>query len=131
MEVLGTVVVIEHLTSLGKQGLDVFPYPLGPITDDAQAHLLGRNQACLFDLLEGLAELRLISHLMPTQHMDNALAIQQIKAKALGVPPLPPPPRPFGSRASWPLLGLSGAVGTRRHIGAIDAQHHHRTAKAT
>src|SRR5919206_879429 len=108
----------------------VFPYPLGPITDDAQAHLLCRNQACFFDLLEGLAELRLILHLMPTQHMDNALTIQQIKAKALGVAPLPPPPRPFGPRASWPLLGLSGAVGTRRHIGASDAQHHHRTAKA-
>ena len=60
MEVLGTVVVIEHLTGLGKQGLDMFPYPLGPITDDAQAHLLFRNHASLFDLLEGLAELLLV-----------------------------------------------------------------------
>src|SRR5215210_659311 len=131
MEVRGTVVIIEHLTGLGKQCLDVFPYPLGPITDDAQAHLLFRNQASLFDLFEGLAELLLILHLMPTKHMDDTLAIKQIEAKALGVSPLPPPPRPFGPRASWPLLGLSGAVGTRRHIGSIDAQHHHRTAKAT
>src|SRR5499427_11007580 len=130
MEVLGTVVVIEHLPGLGKQGLDVFPYPLGPITDDTQAHLLCRNQARLFDLLESLAQLLLILHLMPTEDMDDALAIQQIEAKALGVPPLPLPPRPFGPRASWPLLGFPGAVGTRRHISAIDAQHHHWTAKA-
>src|SRR4029453_12527894 len=129
MEVLGTVGVIEHLTGLGKQDLDMFPDPLGPITDNAQAHLLCRNQARLFDLLEGRAELLLILHLMPTEYMDDALAIKQIKAKALGVPPLAPPPRPFGPRASWPLLGFPGAVGTRRHIGAIDAQHQHRTAK--
>ena len=83
VEVLGTVVVIEHLTGLGKQGLDVFPYPLGPITDDTQAHLLFRNQAGLFDLLEGLAELLLVLHLMPTEHMDDALAIEQIEAKTL------------------------------------------------
>src|SRR3982751_5723457 len=93
MEVLGTVVVIEHLTGLGKQGLDVFPYPLGPITDDAQAHLLFRNHASLFDELEGLAELLLVLHLMPTEHMDDALAIKQIEAKALRVAPLAPPPR--------------------------------------
>src|SRR5262249_16626014 len=99
--------------------------------DDAQAYLLFRNHASLFDVFEGLAELRLILHLMPTQHMDDTLAIKQIEAKAFRIPPLPPPPRPFGPRASWPLLGLSGAVGTHRHIGSIDAQHHHRTAKAT
>ena len=131
MEVLGTVVIIEYLTGLGKQGWDVFPYPLGPITDDAQTYLLFRNQASLFDLFEGLAELRLILHLMPTQHMHDTLAIKQIEAKALGVAPLPPPPRPFGPRVSWPPLGLSGTVGTRRHIGSINAQHHHRTAQAT
>ena len=64
MEVLRTVVVIEYLTRLGKQRLDVFSYPLGPITDDAQAHLLFRNHAGLFDLLEGLAELLFVLHLM-------------------------------------------------------------------
>jgi len=71
MEVLGTVVVIEHLTGLGKQGLDVFPYPLGPITDDAEAHLLFRNHASLFHLLEGLTELLLILYLMPTEHIAS------------------------------------------------------------
>src|SRR5215475_7833574 len=76
MEVLGTVVIIEHLTRLGKQSLDMFPYPLGPITDDTQAHLRFRNHAGLFDLLEGLAELLFVVHLMPTEHMDDALAIE-------------------------------------------------------
>src|SRR5438132_11283663 len=89
MEVLCTVVVIEHLTGLGKQCLDMFPYPLGPITDDAQAHLLFRNYPGLFDLLEGLAEFLLVLDLMPTEHMVDALAIQQIETKALGVTPLP------------------------------------------
>ena len=102
MEVLGTVVIIEHLTSLGKQCLDMFPYPLGPITDDAQAHLLFRNYPGLFDLLEGLAELLLVLDLMPTEHMDDALAIQQIETKALGVTPLPPPPSALGARAPSP-----------------------------
>ena len=110
------MVIIEHLTRLGKQGLDVFPYPLGPITDDAQAHLLFRNHAGLFDLLEGLAELLLVLHLMPTEHMDDALAIEQIEAKALGVAPLAPPPRPLGPRApcalAWGSRALSGRVGT-------------------
>ena len=70
------MVVIEHLTRLGKQGLDVFPYPLGPITDDAQAHLGFWTQAGLFDLLEGLAELLVVLHLMPTEHMNNAFTIK-------------------------------------------------------
>src|SRR5262252_9838250 len=94
MEVLRTVVVIAHLTRLGKQGLDMFPYPRAPITDHAQAHLLVRNHAGLFALLEGLPELLLILDLMPTEHMDEALAIQQIEAKAPRVAPLAPPPRP-------------------------------------
>ena len=60
MEVLGAVIVIEHLTRLRKQGLDVFPDPLGPITDDTQAHLLFRNHTGLFDLLEGRTELLVV-----------------------------------------------------------------------
>src|SRR5262245_61359234 len=131
MEVLSAVVVIEHLTSLKKQNLDVFPDPLGPITDDAQTHLLCRNQAGFFDLLEDLAELRLILHLMPTEHMDDALTIKQIEAKPFGVTPLAPPPRPLGPRMPASLLGLARAVGTGRHIGAIDAQPQDRTPKAT
>ena len=115
LEVLGPVVVMEPLTRLGTQGLDVSSCPLGPITDDAQAYLLSRNHASLFALLEGLAELLLIVHLMPTAPMDDALAINQIEAKALGVPPLAPPPRPFGPRAS---LAPSGAPGRCRDASA-------------
>src|SRR4030095_744893 len=129
MEVLGTVVIIEHLTSLGKQCLDVFPYPLGPITDDAKGHRLFWNHASLFDLREGRAELLLILHLMPTEHMDDALAIKQIEAKPFRVTPLPPPPCPPRSLGSAPVARYAGAVGTGRHIRAINAQDHHWTAK--
>src|ERR671924_882285 len=130
MEVLRTVVVIEYLTRLGKQGLDVFPYPLGPITDDTQAHLLFRNHPGLFDLLEGRTELLFVLYLMPTEHMDDALTIEQVEAKALRIAPLSPPPRSLGSRAPAPLAGLPGPVRTGRHIGPINAQHQDRTAKA-
>src|SRR2546425_5574026 len=131
MEVLLTVVVIEHLTRLGKQGLDMFPDPLGPITDDAQAHLRFRNHAGLFDLLEGLAELRLVLHLMPTEHMDDALAIKQRETKALGVTPLSPPPRALGALAPWPFTSLPGTVRPCRHIGAIKTQYQHGAAGAS
>src|SRR6266705_5856106 len=108
----------------------MFPYPLGPITDDAQAHLRFRNHAGLLDLLEGLAALRLVLPLMPTEHMDDALAIKQIETKALGVTPLPPPPSALGARAPLPGTGLPGTVGARRHIGTINTQHHHRPTVA-
>src|SRR4029434_985829 len=98
MEILGTVVGIEPLTRVGKQCLNVFPYPLGPITDDAQAHLFFRNQAGLFDLLEALAEWLVALHVMPTEHMDDALTIKQIEAQPFRVTPLSPPPRPLGPR---------------------------------
>jgi hypothetical protein len=110
MEVLCTVVVIEYLTRLGKQRLDVFPYPLGSITDDAQAHLFFRNEAGLFELLEGLTELLFTLHLMPTEHMDDALTIKQVEAKPFRVTPLPPPPRPPRSLASAPVARCAGAV---------------------
>src|SRR5215468_6289613 len=105
MEVLGTVVIIEHLTRVRKQGLHMFPYPLGPITDDAQAHLRFRNQAGLFDLFESLAQWLLVLHLMPTEHMDDPLAIEQIKAKTLRVAPLSPPARTPRALASAPRAG--------------------------
>src|SRR6266540_4198640 len=96
MEVLRTVVIIEHLTGVGKQGLDVFPYPRGAISYHTQPYLRFGNQARRFDLCEGLAELFLILHLMPTQEMHDPVAIDQIEAKALRVTPLPTPPSPLG-----------------------------------
>src|SRR5262249_8296358 len=130
MEVLRTVVVIEHLPGLGKQGLHMFPYPLGPITDDTQAHLLFRNDAGLFELLEGCAELLVVLDLMPTEHMDDALTIGEVETKALGIAPLPPPPRALGSRAPAPLAGLPGTVRPGWHIGPVNAEHEDRTAQA-
>ena len=59
MERLCTVVIIEPMTRLRRPGLDMFPYPLGPIADDAQAHLLFRDRAGLLDLREGLMKLLL------------------------------------------------------------------------
>ena len=102
VEVLGTMVVIEPLTGAGKQGLDVFPYPLGSITDDTQAHLLLGNHTGLFDLLEGLAELLVVLHLMPAQEMDDALVIDQREAKALGISPLAVPRGASGPRVPLP-----------------------------
>jgi hypothetical protein len=43
MEILRTMVGVEHLTGLGKHLLHVFPYPLGPITNDTQPHGLFGN----------------------------------------------------------------------------------------
>jgi len=115
MEVLSTVVVIEYLTRVGKQRLDVFPDPLGSITDDAEAHLLFRNEAGLFDLLEGRAELLVALHLMPTEHMDDALTIQQIEAKPFRVTPWPRHRARLARvyrRPFWGSRALSGRVGT-------------------
>src|SRR5437764_3429897 len=130
MQVLLTVIIVEHLTSTGKQRFDVFPDPRGSIADDTKPHLIFRDQARFFDLLQGLAQLRLILHLMPTEYMDDALAIQQIKAKALGIAPLAAPRGPSGSRLTLPRAALPGAVRPRGHVRPVDAQHQDRTAKA-
>ena len=114
-----------------KQCLDVFPHPLRSIAHDTESHFFFRNHARFLDLFEGLAELRLILHLMPTQQMDDAITIDQIKTEALGVAPLTLP-----QRASGPLASLTRPAPPRmlrscRHIGPINAQDQHRTAKAT
>ena len=53
---------------------------------------------------------------MPTEHMDDAIAIKQIEAKALGIAPLAPPQRPLGPCAPCAPAqrprALSGRVGT-------------------
>src|SRR5262245_4571131 len=130
MEILRTMIVGEHLTSVRKQRLDVFPYPGGPIADHAKPYLVFRNPARLFDLLEGLAELVLRLHLMPTQHMDDALAIEEIKAKAFGITPLAAPQRPLGPVS--PLAGTAppGTLRPRGHISPIDTEPQDWTAPA-
>src|SRR5262245_55931861 len=109
----------------------MLPDPLGPITDEAQAHLRFRHHSSLFDLLEGLAELLLVLDLMPTEHMDDALAIEQRDTKALGVTPLSPPPRARGARVPVPYTWLPGTVRPHRHIGAIKTQDQHGAAGAS
>src|SRR6266568_7870645 len=68
---------------------------------------------------------------MPTYKMDDAIAIHQIKAKTLGIAPLAAPARPIGPMAPWTRATPASAVGTRRHIGPIDAQHQHWTPPVT
>src|SRR5262250_2774051 len=101
----------------------MFPYPLGPITDDTQTHLRFWNHPSLFDLREGLAELLFVLHLMPTEHMDDALVIEQIEAKALRVAPFVLPPRPPRPLARLPRAPSPSAVGTRRYIGSVNPEH--------
>jgi hypothetical protein len=65
---------------------------------------------------------------MPTQQMDDAIPIEEVKAKALRIAPLAAPQRALGPLPSPPRTVLPGAVGTRRDEGAIDPQYHHRPA---
>src|SRR4029453_15779127 len=119
MQVLLTVKNVDHLTSTGKQRFDVFPDPRGSIADDTKPHVIFRDQARFFDLLQGLAQLRLILHLMPTEQMDNAVLIHQIEAKALGIAPLAAPRGPSGSRLTLPREAPPGAVRTRGPLPPI------------
>src|SRR5215470_11853862 len=130
MEILLTVIVVEHLASPGKQRLDVVPNPRGPITDHTKPYLILWNQPRLFDLLERRTELLLRLHLMPAHEMDDALVIDQIKPKALGLAPLTAPRGASGPRVPLPSLALPSAFGTRGHVRPIDAQHQHRPSPA-
>jgi hypothetical protein len=67
MEMLTAMVVIQNLHCRGKQRLDVRPDPLCPIGDHTQAHLSFRNQARGLNLAQGLGQLLIALHLMPTQ----------------------------------------------------------------
>lgn len=74
-----------------KQCLDVFPSPRRSIAHDTESHFFFRNHARFLDLFEGLAELRRIVYLLPTQQMDDTIAIKQGETTPLGVTPLPLP----------------------------------------
>ena len=50
------MVIVEYLARMGKQGLDMFPYPLRAIPNHTQSHGVFGNHARLFDLLQGLAQ---------------------------------------------------------------------------
>src|SRR2546423_14169667 len=100
MEILLTVIVVEHLASPGKQRLDVFPNPRGPITDHTKPYLILWNQTRLTDLLEDLTKLFLVFPLLPAQEMDYALVIEQRQPKAVATSPLAVPRTPTRPRPS-------------------------------
>src|SRR5512134_1149272 len=126
MEICLAVVIVEHLTGLGKQGLDMLPYPRGPIAHHTQADVVFRNHAGLFDLGEGFAQLGFILDLMPTEHMHDAPLIEEIKSKAFGIAPCPLPLRALGPRAPLTKPTASSALGARGHKRPVNAQHHDR-----
>src|SRR6516162_5681753 len=129
MEVLCTVVVVEHLTRLGEQRLDVLPYPLGAIANHTKPHGLLGNHAGVFHLLQGLAHLMFRLYLMPTEYMHDALAIEQVEAQPLGFAPFVVPSCPSCPLARLPRAAPPSARRPRRHIGPINPQDQHRTAK--
>jgi hypothetical protein len=53
----------------------MFPNPLGPITDDTQPYGLLGDHAGVFLLLSDLAQFLFGLHLVPTEHMHDALAV--------------------------------------------------------
>src|SRR5262249_31267902 len=67
--------------------------------------------------------------LMPTEPVDNALAIAHGEAHPLGFAPLVTPAGPSRPVARWPRAALAGALRARRPRGAINPQPQHRTAK--
>jgi hypothetical protein len=93
------MVIVEHLASMRKQGLDMFPYPLSAIPNHTKPHRVFGNHARLFDLLQGLAQVVVCLHLMPTQDMHDAIAVEQVEAKSLGFAPLVAPLCPSRSLA--------------------------------
>src|SRR5918992_4910889 len=106
----------------------MLPYPRGAVTDDTKPHAIFGNQVCFFDFFESLAELGLGLYLMPTEQMHDALTIDEIKPKALDLAPLPLPRGASGSPVSLPRPPTSSTVGASRRVGAINAEHHHRSA---
>src|SRR5215217_43489 len=115
MKISLTVIVVEHLAGIGKERLDVLPNPRSPIADHTKSNLIFGYQARFFDLLEGVTQLFLVLHLMPAQHMDNALVIDQIKPKALGIAPLAVPCSASRPAVTLSLLALPRTFGTGGH----------------
>src|SRR5919106_6386544 len=129
MEVLRTVIIVEHLTGIREQGLHVFPNPIGAIADDAESHRLLGNQASIFDLLQGFAQVIFALHLMPTEQMHNASAVEQVEPKPCGLIPIMSPPRPPRPGARLAGAASPRLLGTRRHIGALNPSDQYGAAK--
>jgi hypothetical protein len=95
-----TGVIVEDLTGLRQQRLNMLPYPRGPIAHHTKADGVFRNQPCLFDVGERFTQRGLILNLMLTEQMHDSALIDEIKANPFGIAPSPFPRRPFGPRAS-------------------------------
>src|SRR5919198_1754169 len=131
MEILGTMVIVEHLAGVRKQRLHVLPYPVGPIADDTQSHRVLGNQASILDLLQGVSQVVVTLPLVPAEQMHDAVAVQQVEPKPFGLVPGMTPPGATGSIARLTGAAPARAVGTGRHIGPVNPEHQHRTTKAT
>ena len=66
---------------------------------------------------------------MPAQDMHDAVAVEQVEAKALGFAPRMSPRCPSRSLAGLARTASPRALGTQRHKGAINTEHQHRTAQ--
>src|SRR4029450_2124159 len=131
VEVLGAMGRVENLGGIQKQSLHVLPYPLGPITDDTKPPRVLGNQALVFDLLQGFSQIGLTLHLVPAEPMHDALSVQEIAPKAFGLVPRVPPCGPARPIACLAWATSSRIFGSRRHRGAINAEHQHGACKPT
>src|SRR5262245_40111258 len=121
--------IVEHLASMGKQGLDMFPYPLSAIPNHTKPHGVFGHQARLFALLQGFAQVAFRLHLMPAQDMHEALAVEQAETHSLGFAPLGSPLCPSRALARLARTAPPSALRTRWHIGPRKPEHQHRTAE--
>jgi hypothetical protein len=70
-------------------------------------------------------------YLLPTEQMNDALAIDQIKPKALDLAPLSLPRGSPGPLASLPWATTPSISGASRRVGAINTKNHHGSAPFT
>ena len=129
VELRRTVGIIEHLTRLGEQRLDVFPAPLGPSPDDTPPYGLRGDHTGVLHLRQGLAQCLFGWHLVPTEPMDEALTSAQGEANPLGCTPLVAPARPARPGACLPGAAPARALRARRSLGLLHPEHQHRTAQ--
>ena len=79
--ILRTVVIIEHLTGGGTQGLHVFPYPPRAIRHHTEPDCVFWHHPRFLDLLERLSELLLCLYLMPAQEMHDPVVSKEVEAQ--------------------------------------------------
>src|SRR6266568_3614514 len=73
---------------------------------------------------EGVTQSLCILHLMPTEHLHDALAVQQIKPKLFGITPLAAPAGTLDALAFAAGPTPTGALWAHRDKSPIDSQPH-------